>query len=116
MQSAFLRHRRNKAPSDRYVANYMAARQRIRLAWVMSIQNVVGENVRRYRLLAGLSQEQLAARLEAETPDRSVDQAYISRLENGRWNVTIGTLWNVANVLGVRIGLLVEPDRDDQSG
>lgn len=74
----------------------------------MDIQRVVGQNVRRYRLAAGLSQEELAKRLKDDVPDQWFDQAYVSRLENGHWNVTIGTLWSVARALGVSVAQLVE--------
>lgn len=42
----------------------------------MDIRRLVGDNVRAYRLRAGLSQEELAARME-------VEQGYVSRLEAG---------------------------------
>jgi transcriptional regulator with XRE-family HTH domain len=61
----------------------------------MDIRRVVGENVRRLRIAAGLSQEDLAARI-------GVGQGYISGLEAGRRNPTIVTIWHVAIALGIK--------------
>jgi transcriptional regulator with XRE-family HTH domain len=59
------------------------------------IRRLVGENVRRLRLAAGLSQAALAARMD-------IDRAYISALELGRRNPTIVTLWHLGKALEVR--------------
>lgn len=67
----------------------------------MDIRQIVGENVRRYRLAAKLSQEEIAARMEYE-------QGYISGLEAGRRNPTIVTLALVAQALGIKPSLLLE--------
>ena len=67
----------------------------------MDIRRVVGENVRRCREEAGLSQEDLAARM-------GVEQGYVSRLEAGNRNPTIVTIWHAAEALGVRPALLFE--------
>ena len=61
----------------------------------MDIRRSVGENVRRYREAAGLSQEGLAARI-------GVDQGYVSKLEAGQRNPTIVTVWHVAKALDVK--------------
>ena len=67
----------------------------------MDIRRVVGENVRRCREAAGLSQEELAARM-------GVEQGYVSRLEAGTRNPTIVTIWHAAQSLGVRPAILFE--------
>ncbi len=67
----------------------------------MDIQQRVGQNIRRARTAAGLSQWQLVARIEALAEDTGVDQPYLSGLEAGRRNPTIQTLWLVAKALGV---------------
>lgn len=72
----------------------------------MDIRRVVGDNVRRIRISAGLSQEDLAARI-------GVEQGYVSRLEAGSRNPTIVTIWHAAEALGVRPALLFEPPRRD---
>jgi ribosome-binding protein aMBF1 (putative translation factor) len=59
------------------------------------VRHLVGQNVRRLRLAAGLSQAALAARMD-------VDRAYISALELGRRNPTIVTLWHISKALDVR--------------
>ncbi|MBM3529474.1 MAG: helix-turn-helix transcriptional regulator [Alphaproteobacteria bacterium] len=60
------------------------------------VRRMVGQNVRRLRTAAGLSQAELAERLGA-------DRAYISGLELGQRNPTIVTLWHVSKALGVRM-------------
>jgi transcriptional regulator with XRE-family HTH domain len=61
---------------------------------------LVGENVRRYRTAAGMSQAELAERM-------GVDRAYISGLEGGTRNPTIVTLWHTAIALGVDVSCLL---------
>ncbi len=74
----------------------------------MDIQRILAQNVRRYRLAAGLSQWQLVERLEALDADLGVDQAYLSHLENGRKNPTLTMLAHLAQALGVTVAQLVE--------
>lgn len=57
---------------------------------------MVGQNVRRLRIAAGLSQAELAERM-------GVDRAYVSGLELGQRNPTILTLWQLAEALGVKL-------------
>ena len=57
---------------------------------------MVGRNVKRLRVAAGLSQAELSARM-------GVDRAYVSGLERGERNPTIITLWHTAKALGVRL-------------
>ena len=56
------------------------------------VRRMVGENVRRLRLAAGISQAELAQRM-------GVDRAYISGLELGQRNPTVVTLWHLAQAL-----------------
>jgi transcriptional regulator with XRE-family HTH domain len=72
----------------------------------MDVRRVVGENVRRYRVAAGLSQEELAARV-------GVAQSYISALEAGKRNPTILTVWHAATALKVGPAALFEVSRGD---
>jgi transcriptional regulator with XRE-family HTH domain len=65
----------------------------------MDVRRIVGLNVRKARINAGLSQEELAGRM-------GVEQLYISGLEAGRRNPTLVTLWKAANALGVETGTL----------
>jgi transcriptional regulator with XRE-family HTH domain len=60
------------------------------------VRRLVGRNVRRLRIAAGLSQAALSERM-------GVDRAYVSGLERGERNPTIITLWHTAKALGVRL-------------
>ncbi len=61
----------------------------------MDIRQTLGRNVKALRTTAGLSQEELAARMD-------VDQAYVSRLEAGEINPTILTIWHMAQALNTK--------------
>jgi transcriptional regulator with XRE-family HTH domain len=69
----------------------------------MDMRKLVGRNAARLRKAAGLTQEQLAER-------SGFSQQYISRLEQGRRNPTVVTLYELANALGVSHVELVKPD------
>jgi transcriptional regulator with XRE-family HTH domain len=60
------------------------------------VRFMVGRNVRRLRLAAGLTQAALAERM-------GVDRAYVSGLELGQRNPTVVTLWHITKALGVKI-------------
>lgn len=69
------------------------------------VRRMVGDNVKRLRLLAGLSQAELANRM-------GVDRAYVSGLEQGQRNPTVISLWHVAKALEVPIqSFFEEPKR-----
>jgi len=73
----------------------------------MDIRKLFGANVRRYRVAAGISQEAVAARM-------GVDRAYVSAIERGAQNVTLLSLWEIAQALSVRPkDLFDEHVRDD---
>lgn len=61
----------------------------------MDIRQVFGDNIRRFRLQAGLSQEAVAERM-------GVDRAHVGNMERGQQNVTLLTLWHVAQALAVK--------------
>ena len=61
----------------------------------MDIREVFGANLQYFREKAGLSQAALADRM-------GVDRAHISAMERGQQNVTIITLWHVAEALDVK--------------
>jgi transcriptional regulator with XRE-family HTH domain len=69
----------------------------------MDIRRVVGLNLRRLRVAAGLSQDELAART-------GLDRTYISGIENGRRNLTVIVLNDLAIQLGVDPRELLNPD------
>jgi transcriptional regulator with XRE-family HTH domain len=60
-------------------------------------------NLRRLRIAAGLSQDELAART-------GLDRTYISGIENGRPNPTVIVLNELAIQLGVDPRELLDPD------
>ncbi len=68
------------------------------------VRRMVGRNVQRLRIEAGLSQAALAERM-------GVDRAYVSGLELGQRNPTIVTLWHLAEALGVRLKSFFEEGR-----
>jgi transcriptional regulator with XRE-family HTH domain len=71
----------------------------------MRAVEIIGWNLRHYRVASGLSQERLA--LAA-----GVDRAYVGRIERGSENVTITTLEALATALHVPVSaLLMEPAR-----
>jgi len=67
----------------------------------VDVRRVIGENTRRFRLTADLSQEAVAERM-------GVDRAYISALELGKTNPTAITIWRLAESLGVKASQLLE--------
>lgn len=67
----------------------------------MDVQKLIGSNIRKHRLAANISQEELAARM-------GVDQAYVSRLEAGEKNPTVTTLQQAAISLGVKVMALFD--------
>jgi transcriptional regulator with XRE-family HTH domain len=69
----------------------------------MDMRKLVGRNAARLRKAAGLTQEQLAER-------SGFSQQYISKLEQGRRNPTIVSLYELANGLGASPVDLVRPD------
>ncbi len=64
------------------------------------VRQIVGSNVRRLRLSAGISQAALATLV-------GVDRAYVSGLELGARNPTIITLWHFAVALKVPVAELL---------
>jgi transcriptional regulator with XRE-family HTH domain len=68
------------------------------------VRRMIGRNVERLRIAAGLSQAGLAERM-------GVDRAYISGLELGQRNPTIVTLWHIAKALGVKLRQFFEDER-----
>jgi len=67
------------------------------------MRKLVGRNALRLRTAAGLTQEALAERT-------GFSQQYISKLEKGRRNPTVVTLFELASGLGVGPVELVKPD------
>ncbi len=70
----------------------------------VDVRRMVGRNVRRLRIAAGLSQAKLAERM-------GVDRAYVSGLELGQRNPTVVTLWHIGRALGVKLRLFFEEEK-----
>ncbi|MDP2355740.1 MAG: helix-turn-helix transcriptional regulator [Beijerinckiaceae bacterium] len=68
------------------------------------VRHIVGRNVKRLRLAAGLTQAGLAERM-------GVDRAYVSGLELGQRNPTIVTLWHIAKALEVGFQALFDEEK-----
>ncbi len=60
------------------------------------VRRLVGRNVKRLRIAAGISQAKLAERM-------GVYRAYVSGLELGQRNPTVVTLWHIGKALGVKL-------------
>lgn len=61
---------------------------------------ILGERLKAERLKAGFTQEQLAERIGTR-------KSYISRVENGRADIQVSTLFKIFNGLGRRLSLTV---------
>ena len=64
------------------------------------ISKVLGEAIRRQRVKAGLSQEQLAEKAD-------LARNYIGNVERAEYKITVETLAKIAKALGVRVRDLV---------
>jgi transcriptional regulator with XRE-family HTH domain len=74
----------------------------------MNARELVAWNVRRLRVLRGISSERLAA-------ESGVDRSYLSRLERGVANPTIDVLERLTRVLEVEIAeLFAVPEPHEQ--
>lgn len=60
------------------------------------ILKIIGQNVKRIRLEKGLTQVDLVGKIEAR-----IDTTNISRIEKGRTNATIHTLFRISQALEV---------------
>jgi transcriptional regulator with XRE-family HTH domain len=68
------------------------------------VRLMVGRNIKRLRIAAGLTQAALAERM-------GVDRAYVSGLELGQRNPTILTLWHIANALEVTLKVFFDDEK-----
>lgn len=65
------------------------------------IYNLLGKRIREERTKLNLTQEQLAEKVDIST-------SYVGQIERGERNISLDTLINVANVLGVTIDFLLQ--------
>ncbi|MGO4740279.1 helix-turn-helix domain-containing protein [Bosea sp. 2KB_26] len=72
----------------------------------MEIREVLAANIKRYRRMAGLSQEELAHRA-------GIDRTYISAIERCRYSASVDVLDRIARQLGVdAAALLTRPSTE----
>ena len=71
----------------------------------MDLCALVGRNVRRYRLAANLTQEEMAHRA-------GFDRTYLSDIERGIRNPTISLLQDIAVVVGVHPAMLLVAEHE----
>lgn len=69
----------------------------------LELLKCVGKNIQNLRQIKGLSQVDLVGKIEG-----SIDTTNISRIESGRTNPTIYTLYRIANALDVKLEELVK--------
>ena len=72
----------------------------------MDVVQLLGQNVRRYRKLRGMTQEQLA--LEA-----GMERSYVSDLERGQRNPSVRALGRLAEALSVEAMTLLDPSTEE---
>lgn len=65
------------------------------------IYNLLGKRIREERTKLNLTQEQLAEKVDIST-------SYVGQIERGERNISLDTLVNVANILGVTIDFLLQ--------
>lgn len=65
------------------------------------IYNLLGKRIREERIKLNLTQEQLAEKVDIST-------SYVGQIERGERNISLDTLINVANILGVTIDFLLQ--------
>lgn len=74
----------------------------------MDVRRIVGANLKRLRIAAGLTQEQLAER-------SGFSQQYLSETENGKRNPSVVSLYEIGEALGVSLVQLVQTANDQET-
>jgi transcriptional regulator with XRE-family HTH domain len=74
----------------------------------MTLREVLAINLKRFRLAAGLSQEELAHRAH-------LDRTYVSSLERGRYSASIDKIENLSVALDIdACELLAKPPNENE--
>ena len=71
----------------------------------LEILKVIGQNIKRIQLEKGLTQVDLVGKIEAQ-----IDTTNISRIEQGRTNATIHTLYKISKALEVPLSDICNVD------
>jgi transcriptional regulator with XRE-family HTH domain len=74
----------------------------------MSLESILGANVKRLRKAAGLSQEVLASEV-------GVDMRYLGGIERGQENPSLAVLEQLGKALGVTVTLLLSEAGNNQT-
>lgn len=61
-----------------------------------NVKKRFGKNLKKYRRLKGLSQEELSL-------DLDLDGSYIGKVENAKLNITLDKIISIANYLGIEV-------------
>ena len=61
----------------------------------------LGNNLKKIRTVKGISQGEIARRLET-------DKGFVSNIENGKTNPTLATISKIAKAIGVSVGELMK--------
>ena len=69
----------------------------------MKVRDILAQNLRKYRLQANLTQEQLAWKAKL-TPD------FIGRVERSERTISLDNLEKIAKVVGTELHILLLPD------
>lgn len=77
---------------------------------ISEIYKLVGARIKQLRLEKGLSQVDLVGRTQG-----SIDATNISRIESGRTNATLQTLYRLAEALEVKLSDLVDIELPENS-
>ena len=72
------------------------------------VRLMVGRNMKRLRIAAGLSQAELVERM-------GVECAYVSGLEFGQRNPTVVTLWHAAQALRIKLRSFFDEEKIPRS-
>jgi transcriptional regulator with XRE-family HTH domain len=70
----------------------------------MDVIEILGRNVRHYRRLRGLTQEQVGLSIDME-------RSYVSDLERGKRNPSVRAVGRLAEALGVKPAALLAEDK-----
>lgn len=61
----------------------------------------LGENLKKIRIMKGITQTEIAKKLD-------VNRSFVSNIENGKTNPTLSTITNLAEALGVTVNELLK--------
>lgn len=73
----------------------------------MKSESYIGSNIREYRVLQKLSQQQIAEYL-------GVTREFISLIESGKRDISINNLTKLADLFGIELSDLIEEDSEVQ--